>query len=112
MLLALTSAAGASKTGFLDIWYLIKHSSGYTFHFGKNTKTSKRSKPKDPDLYLERTKEIQGQNSQFLLSFVKPHGPVSNPTISRWIMIVLNLSGIDAKTFTGHSTRTAFQFKD
>ena len=43
MLLALTSAAGASKTGFLDIWYLIKHSSGYTFHFGKNTKTSKLS---------------------------------------------------------------------
>ena len=110
MLLALT-AAGASKTGFLDIWYLIKHSSGYTFHFGKNTKTSKRSKPKDPDLYLERTKEIQGQNSQFLLSFVKPHGPVSNPTISRWILIVLNLSGIDAKTFTGHLTRTVSQFK-
>ena len=77
------------------------HSSGYTFHFGKNTKTSKRFKPRDPikfhifkenqslyvcqciDLYLARTKEIRGQNSQLLLSFVKPNGPVSTPTISR-----------------------------
>ena len=35
------------------------------------------------DLYLEATKEIQGQYSQLLLSFVKPQGPVSSPTISR-----------------------------
>ena len=48
MLLALTSAARASEIGFLDILYLIKHSPGYTFHFGKNTKISKRSKPRDP----------------------------------------------------------------
>ena len=101
MLLALTSATKASEIGFLDIRYLIKYSSGYTFHFGKNTKTSNRSKSRDPvklyifkenqslcvcrciDLYLERTKEIRGQNSQLLLSFVKPSGPVSTPTISR-----------------------------
>ena len=42
--LALTPAARVSEIGFTDIWYLLKHSSGYTFHFGKNTKTSKRSK--------------------------------------------------------------------
>ena len=135
MLLALTSAARASKIGFLDIRYLIKHSSGYTFHFGKNKKTFKRSKPRDPikfvcqknqsqrkenqslcvcrciDLYLEGTKEMRGQNSQLLLGFVKPHGAVSTPTISRWIMIVLNLSGINTKTFTGHSTKTASSSK-
>ena len=48
VLLALTLAARASEIAFLDIRYLIKHSSGYTFHLGKNTKTSKRSKPRDP----------------------------------------------------------------
>ena len=36
---------------------------------------------------------------------------VSTPTISRWIMIVLNLSGVDTKTFTGHSTRLASSSK-
>ena len=60
------------------------------------------------DLYLERTKGIRGQNSQVLLNFVKPHGPVSTPTISRWIM---NLPGIDTKTFKGHSTRTTSSTK-
>ena len=117
ILLSLTSAARASEIGSLDIRYLIKHS-GYTFHFGKNAKISKRSKPGDPikfhifkenqsqcvcqcnNLYLKRAKEIRGQNPQPRLSFVKRHGPVSTPTISRWIMIVLNLSGIDTKTFT------------
>ena len=125
----MTSVARASEIGFLDIRHLIKPSSGHTFHFGRNTKTSKRSKPRDPikfhifkesqslcvcrciDLYLERTKEIRRQNSQLLLSFIKPHGPVSTPTISRWIMIVLNLSGIDTKIFTGHSTRRASSSK-
>ena len=44
---ALTSAVRASEIGFLDIRYLINHSSGYTFHFRKNTQTSKRFKPRD-----------------------------------------------------------------
>ena len=46
-LVALTSAVRASEIGFLDIQYLINHSSGYTFHFRKNTQTSKRFKPRD-----------------------------------------------------------------
>ena len=48
MLLALTSVARASEIGFLNVRYLIKYSCGYTFYFGRNTKTSKRSKPRDP----------------------------------------------------------------
>ena len=129
LLLALTPAARVSEIGFTDIWYLIKHSFGYTFHFGKNTKTSKRSKSRDLikfhifkenqslcfcqciDLHLKSAKETQGQNSQLLLRFVKSHGPVSTPTISKWIMIVRNLSGTDTKTFTGHSTGSALSSK-
>ena len=42
------SLALTSEIGFLNIRYLIKHSSGYTFHFEKNTKTSKKSEPRDP----------------------------------------------------------------
>ena len=54
---------------------------------------------------LERANKIRGQDLRPL--FVKPDWLVSAPTISRWIMIVLNPSGTDTKTFTGHSTRTA-----
>ena len=123
MPLGLASAATSSEIGFLDIRYLIKHSSGYTFHFGKSTKHPRFIKfyifkenqslyvCQCIDLYLERTKQMRGQNSQLLLSFVKPHGPVSTPTISRQIMIVLNISGIDTKTFTGHSTMAALNSK-
>lgn len=44
MLLALTSAARAHEICFLVTKYLVKHHTGYTFHFGKPTKTSKRNK--------------------------------------------------------------------
>ena len=128
MLLALSSAARESETGFLDIRYFTMNTFGYTFHFGKNTKRSKRSKTIDPikfhvfkknqswcfyqciDLYLERTMEIRRKNSQLRLSFVQPHGPVT-PTILRRFMMVLNLSDIGNKTFTGQSARIAASAK-
>ena len=52
MLLALTPAAKASEICFLDTRYLIKHNSGYIFHFGKNTKTSKKGKPRSPIKFI------------------------------------------------------------
>ena len=78
---ALTSAARASEIDFCDIKYLAKYSFGYTFNFGKNTRTFTAAKPGDPikfhsfresiklsvcqhiDLYIKRTKEIREQNS-------------------------------------------------
>ena len=42
---------------------------------------------------------------------MKRHGPVLTLPMSRWIMIVLNLSGIDTKTFIGHSTRIVSSLK-
>ena len=91
MLLPLTSAARASEICHLDTRYLIKHNSGYIFHFGKNTKTSKKGKLRSPikcipfdinknlcvcyhiDLYLEKTKEWHKTELQLLLSFIGPH---------------------------------------
>ena len=45
---ALTSAARASEICFLDYNYLERHSSRYEFQFGRNTKTSKQGKPRNP----------------------------------------------------------------
>lgn len=59
--------------------------------------------------YLSRTKDYRRVNhtTNLLLSFQKPFRPVSRDTISRWIKIVLDLSGIDITSFTAHSTRAA-----
>ena len=48
MLLALTSAGRVLDIAYLDTRYLIKQPSGYIFQFGKNTKTSTRTKQKKP----------------------------------------------------------------
>ena len=124
MLLTLTSAARASEICYLDTRYLIKHNSGYIFHFGKDTKTTKRGKLRSPIkfipfdtnenlcachhiyLYLEKTKEWYKTEPQLLISFIGSHRGVSKSAISRWIITVLNLSGIDTRTFTSHSTRS------
>ena len=44
---------------------------------------------------------------QLLISYRKPHGPVSVDTISRWIKAILGASGIDTTIFGAHSTRSA-----
>ena len=49
--------------------------------------------------------------TQLLLSFIKLHVAFPTPIILRCIMTALNLSGIDTKIFTGHSTRTAWSSK-
>ncbi|CAH3113986.1 unnamed protein product, partial [Pocillopora meandrina] len=47
------------------------------------------------------------KEDQLLVSFQKPHKPVSTDTISRWLKTVLEKSGIDTSVFKGHSTRAA-----
>jgi len=59
--------------------------------------------------YLTRTKFARETRSciQLLLSYVKPFGPVSRDTISRWVKFVLQSSGIDVNIFKPHSSRSA-----
>ena len=58
---------------------------------------------------MTRTKFVRETHSysQLLLSYVKPHSPVSRDTISRWVKFVLQSSGIDVNIFKPHSTRSA-----
>ena len=97
-----------------------------TFPFGKLHKTWRRGKSPHPlkvysfeedtqlcvvatlEEYLKRTKNWwEKDKSQLLLSFVKPHNPVTTLTISAWIKNVLRVAGIDTKSFKVHSTRSA-----
>ena len=55
--------------------------------------------------YLDRTVDRR-QTSHLFMSFVKPHGPVTKPTLGRWLKVVLSDCGVD-KRCSAHSTRGA-----
>ena len=57
-------------------------------------------------VYIERTKTLRSSPKLFV-STVKPHGPVSKDTISRWVKASLMIAGIDTAVFKPHSTRAA-----
>jgi len=57
--------------------------------------------------YLERTKEMRHDHQKLLVSYQKPHRPVSKDTVSRWLKHELKLAGIDTSTFGAHSRRAA-----
>ena len=57
--------------------------------------------------YVKWTSTVWKKCHQLLLSFQKPHNPVSTDTISRWLNVVLAMSGLDSNVYKGHSTRSA-----
>ena len=61
--------------------------------------------------YLKRTKMLRKNTDKLLISYRKPHGPVSRDTIARWIKTVLLRAGIDISKFTAHSVRAAVTSK-
>ncbi len=56
--------------------------------------------------YLRRTKVFRDGHTQLLLSYLKPHLPISKDTLARWIRDVLHKAGVDTQ-FGAHSTRSA-----
>ena len=57
--------------------------------------------------YIETTASLRGDNQQLLISFCRPHRPVSADTISRWCKDFLTQAGIDTSKYKSHSTRAA-----
>lgn len=58
-------------------------------------------------MYLRETKNIRGSETQLLISHLKPHGKVTSSTVSRWIVDMLSMAGVDTAMFRAHSTRGA-----
>ena len=75
--------------------------------------------PDDSKLYvckvinsnLQRGNVWGVEESQFLVSHIKPHKPVSPSTVSRWLGQVLAMAGINTEVFKAHSTRSASSSK-
>ena len=130
ILFALLSASRVSEVTNLRMDYLTKHSSVYTFGIRRLMKTCQRGKKPHPNLkfynfsvdklcvckaidsYILKGIMFEGfGESQFLVSHIKPHKPVSLSTVSRWLGKVLAMTGIDTEVFQVHSTRSALPSK-
>ena len=58
--------------------------------------------------YVKRTASLRSADcKQLLVSFIRPHGPVSKTTIARWCKLLLGVAGVDTTNFHCHSTRAA-----
>ena len=130
-LIALTSSGRSSEITYLDTRYRVFKNNSVIFHFSKLTKTWKKGQsPPTFELnsftgedklcviqclkrYLVVSKQWRKNpgSDQLLLSHIKPHGPVTVSTVSRWLKQFLGESGIDTSIFTGHSTRSASSSK-
>ena len=125
MLLSLVTAQRGQSIHMLDISGMALTESCCTFLLLEHIKTSRpgnsgpcikfsRFTP-DEDIcpiktlnaHLQRTEKVRQDNTQLLLSYVKPFKPVSRDTISRWMKMVLHEAGIDTSMFKPHSTRAA-----
>ena len=62
--------------------------------------------------YSKKTQVLRSDCIQLLLSHVKPHGPASKDTISRWCKNVLKSADIGVSKLTAHSTRWNVNIKD
>jgi len=73
----------AHEICFLDIRYLTKHHSGYTFTFGNTTKVAKQGRPRAPIKFIPFEENLELcvckciDVYQLLLSYIRPHKPVS-----------------------------------
>lgn len=125
MLLALTSASRASEIWQLDLDYMIRMDSFYSFTLPRPTKVQKQGDShtelkfykfddnkslcvfRTLDAYIEETKSVRGEETNLLIATIQPHHKVVTSTVSRWLKEVIRDSGIEIKHFQGHSTRSA-----
>ena len=126
MLMALANADRASDLNSLDTRYMQYTQTGVTFKIPGLTKTRRSGPPivafypvlesntslcpvSTLKAYMEATKEIRQETKHvaLFLSVKKPHNPVSNSTVSRWLKALMAKAGIDTTRFKAHSTRAA-----
>ena len=124
-LLLLLNGQRCQTVRCLNIEHMQKSTNKYTFHIMEKVKQSRVGThiaplqfiryPDDEkicvvhhlDEYINRIGLLRNSEKQLLISFCKPHGLVSNDTISRWVKSLLLSAGIDTTKFSAHSTRAA-----
>ena len=130
-LLGLCTINRSSELAALNIKWMVKYNDRFTCSFGIKVKHSKKGKPAPPidfyafpeneklcpmtclQDYIDKTKDFRELNNTQLLflSILKPHKPVTRSTLTKWILKMLKLSGIDVTKFKSHSMRSASSSK-
>lgn len=125
MLVALTQASRSHSISLLTIDGMLKEDNSYTMFYASLLKQCRKGK-RNPivkfkkyvlddricvyttlEEYLKRTDHVRGSEKRLFISYIKPYKVVVSSTISRWIRIVLQQSGIDTNQFKSHSVRGA-----
>jgi hypothetical protein len=60
--------------------------------------------------YLTATSKLRSApaaKQRLLLSYIKPHHPVTPVTVARWLLTVMSAAGVNTNTYKAHSTRGA-----
>ena len=125
-LVSLVTAQRSQTLKFLNLSNMKQDSSGITFSLDKLTKTDKPGhfrklfipcfKNKrlcvvtSINAYISKTRILRKSN-QLFVSFRKPHDAVTTSTLAKWIIFIMNLSGIDCSSFKAHSVRSAVTSK-
>jgi len=123
MLLALTRPSRSADLSRLDLIRRVHKPDGVCFYPNVLAKQSRQgsqtanfffpSFPGNPTLcpvmtlkaYEDKTKLIRGDETNLLLSFIKPHKAVTPSSVARWLKPFLSAAGIDTAIFSAHSTR-------
>ena len=124
MLLALVTTQRTQTLSKLDTSCMQETTTRITFTIQDTLKTTRPGKhlapieirPFAPDFclcsvtytkhYITKTHSLRS-NPRLLISYTKPHKPVTNSTVARWIRSTLQDAGIDVSIFSAHSSRTA-----
>ena len=126
-LLGLCNINRGAELAALNVKWISKFEDGYVCSFGVKAKNSKKGKPAKPvkfkkhvqddklcpvaclEEYLNRTATFRAEMGSLplFLSVNKPHKPVTRSTITKWVLKMLDIAGIDTKKFQAHSLRAA-----
>jgi len=128
MLMAVTTVSRGSELHKLSPLLITDLGNEMELHFVGLTKTARPSKPHRSIMlheyegeesldvirclraYLTRTEPLrvtEAQKQSLLVSYVKPHNPITSCSVARWLKMVMSLAGIDTSIFKAHSTRAA-----
>ena len=57
--------------------------------------------------YLSRNGVIRKQTKQLLISYIRPHEPISRAMLARWTLGAMELAGINTGKFKEYNTKGA-----
>ena len=127
ILVAITTAQRGQSLHLMDIANMVKEKDSLTFMLASSIKQTQPGRPlseltiqlkayphdqklcvvRTCSIYLDKTKELRGNETRLFITHQKPHKPAGRDTIRCWIQQIMASAGIDVTVFKPHSVRSA-----